>query len=493
MKTKTYALRGACLSLLSGVVLWLAFPPLKLGGFAWMALAIVFTAQIKYAPTRRLFGLYAALGPSVTVLLLIRGVPAGYTLLYAAPVLVFALIYLFTFWQRELALKNNAKYFTALAALGIIATEFIRQPTPIGQFACLAMTQIRHPIFLQIVSMFGVYGVTVLIVVVNCTLALFVAYRENLKAVNRQMRVNGLIIMGLMLANIILWVRPIPEIGRIKVAAAQFGYVPEAKTHQGLKAFDAAVRKKDFPGAARLAIDALEPITRTTASRGAQLIVWPETILDVDPDKHPDIQRRVTAIARGTRATFVFGHYNFLPGHEKEANPPGTNKATVIGPDGRALLVYEKIHRVTSFGVEKGPVGHDPGVVDTPAGRLGVMICYDADYQDVARAAVKNGAKILIVPSHDLALFLTRLHPWMAYFRAIELRRSLVKSDYVFGTLIVDPKGRVLADPADGRNISVTDVPLTDDANPQLPIILFPWLAAAALAVCVALAARDKG
>ena len=86
----------------------------------------------------------------------------------------------------------------------------------------------------------------------------------------------------------------------------------------------------------------------------------------------------------------------------------------------------------------------------------------------------------------------------MSWAMVIHAGSSWFSETYPIRASVGGPRRRestpsTLADPADGRNISVTDVPLTDDANPQLPIILFPWLAAAALAVCVALAARDKG
>ena len=42
--------------------------------------------------------------------------------------------------------------------------------------------------------------------------------------------------------------------------------------------------------------------------------------------------------------------------------------------------------------------GADPGVFDTPWGRIGVAICYDVEFPEICRAAAHAGATILVVP-----------------------------------------------------------------------------------------------
>jgi apolipoprotein N-acyltransferase len=141
--------------------------------------------------------------------------------------------------------------------------------------------------------------------------------------------------------------------------------------------------------------------------------------------------------------------------------------AAVFDPRGRIIHRYHKQKYVRMAGIENGPSGNISSVADTVLGRLAVMICYDADYPALPAEFASAGGEIFIVPSHDLAGFLTRHHPSMEMFRGVENRRTMVKSDYVHGTLIMDPKGRILADPPDGRHIVMAEVPLTRHGTRQ--------------------------
>jgi predicted amidohydrolase len=46
-------------------------------------------------------------------------------------------------------------------------------------------------------------------------------------------------------------------------------------------------------------------------------------------------------------------------------------------------------------------VHNDYPVFETPAGKLGTIICYDLTYADTARGAAHNGAQLIAAPSND--------------------------------------------------------------------------------------------
>jgi deaminated glutathione amidase len=164
----------------------------------------------------------------------------------------------------------------------------------------------------------------------------------------------------------------------------------------------------------------------------------------------------------------------------------------VFDPDGRALSCYRKIHL---FDVDLPDCGEsyretasmDPGdklvTVDTPAGRLGLSICYDLRFPELYRSLVDKGARLFSVPA--AFTFATGTAHWHTLLRA----RAIENLSYViaagqygrhpngrttFGhSLIVDPWGRILAEQESGDGVVVAEI------DPGLPLKLrseFPVL-----------------
>jgi deaminated glutathione amidase len=78
------------------------------------------------------------------------------------------------------------------------------------------------------------------------------------------------------------------------------------------------------------------------------------------------------------------------------------NAAVVISSFGEVLGVYRKTH---PFGTERSDrggwvtPGEDTLVVDTPLGRIGVIICFDGDYPELSRITAIQGAEVICRPS----------------------------------------------------------------------------------------------
>jgi predicted amidohydrolase len=74
----------------------------------------------------------------------------------------------------------------------------------------------------------------------------------------------------------------------------------------------------------------------------------------------------------------------------------------VLSPAGELLGVYRKTHPFSSERVDRGgwvTPGEDILVVDTPLGRIGVIICFDGDYPELARITALAGAELICRPS----------------------------------------------------------------------------------------------
>lgn len=74
------------------------------------------------------------------------------------------------------------------------------------------------------------------------------------------------------------------------------------------------------------------------------------------------------------------------------------NTTSVINPDGEVIKRYRKIYPFYPYEKDVAQ-GNDIVVFDVPQGRIGVAICYDIWFPEVARAMVCEGAEILIYPT----------------------------------------------------------------------------------------------
>ena len=79
------------------------------------------------------------------------------------------------------------------------------------------------------------------------------------------------------------------------------------------------------------------------------------------------------------------------------------NTAVVFGPNGKILGKYRKMHIPDDPGFSEkfyfspGDIGFHP--IDTPVGRLGILVCWDQWYPEAARLMALRGAQILIYPT----------------------------------------------------------------------------------------------
>jgi predicted amidohydrolase len=151
----------------------------------------------------------------------------------------------------------------------------------------------------------------------------------------------------------------------------------------------------------------VEYLHRCVDATGAQLVVLPEAASTgftpgVDPQRLWDlvpgsITEPIREAARGLGVHVVFGTYERGPER-------GTvyNTAMVAGPDGEVLGAYRKTHLFC--GEERAGGGWvTPGdaavVVNTALARIGLIICFDGDYPELARIEAVRGAEVICRPS----------------------------------------------------------------------------------------------
>ncbi len=208
-------------------------------------------------------------------------------------------------------------------------------------------------------------------------------------------------------------------------------------------------------------VDRYLSLTRDAVSRGAEVVIWPESATPFYFDEEPAGQAVVRGLVRSTGAPLLFGTDEVEHGETTRF----FNSAFMLDSAGATAAVYRKMHLVP-FGEYVpfknllffvGPLvesvsDFSPGERVTMLPVLGHMmstaICYEVTYPELMREAVRQGSELLTTITND-AWYGESSAPFqhfeMAAMRAIEQGRYLVRAANTGITGIVDPYGRVLA------------------------------------------------
>lgn len=194
----------------------------------------------------------------------------------------------------------------------------------------------------------------------------------------------------------------------------------------------------------------------------ADLAVWPETALPFYLQEPNTFSVAVRKAVREAGVPVLTG----TPAYTYDANDKVFlmhNRAVLLDADAAGKGFYDKEHLVP-FG-EYVPMGEllpfikklAEGAGDFVPGRsteplrlgplrLGVLICYETIFPELAQARVTHGANLLVNISND-AWFgrssapLQHLH--LSVLRAVEQRRSIVRATNTGISAFIDPRGRI--------------------------------------------------
>lgn len=428
---------GVALALLTPVLVQVAFPPVGVWPAILVAYVPMLVAQHRVLPAR-----WSGLGPAIGVGgsfgvhlspgLVDGGLPA---LAVLWPVLVGALVYPLFRGSRRFHERTGYRWFLVSAPVVWVALDFLRTLADevfAATFGYPGYALWDHPALLQPISVVGMNGLELLLLVASWAVAGAVLGALDHRADPAAAAAPVPTVPRFP------WRRAVAGLAAVGVALAAWTATSAALLDDGEPAVTVAAVQT---GVDRDSDDVDERFrrdveqTRAAAARGAQLVVWNEKGLDADPREERTDELRALAAETGAHLVIGFGFEDDEGRHH--------NEVTLLTPEGEFLGAYGKDHP-GSFAGDFSDTGGTYPVYETALGRIATIICYDLDFTDTARHMARGGAQLVATPSADVPS-LGYVHYTHLVFRAIENRVSMVKADNEFDSAIIDPYGRVLA------------------------------------------------
>ncbi len=437
-------LLGVAFSSLTAVLMTLAFPPYGLWPLVFVGLVPMIVAQHRVLPPR-LSGLAYAIG--------VGGIFAGYFgamfaggpwFMRALPLTIGLVAGLASARDRAFHQRTGHRWLVLQGACVWVGIEMIRGLVPVlGTWGFAAYALYAQPWLIQPVSVVGVYGLSLLVLLVNHTLGLGALAVFD----SRWLLDSDLQPVDPRRARRWLW-----AVAIVLCAWVGLSLLIDQHGASGTQTVRVAAIQPGFRVASEVGLAELLDLTRQAADRGAELIVWHEGALPFDPQvEHNAV---LQSLAAETGAHLVMGY-------SVRSEVGVRNEAVILGPDGVFRGPYGKDHPVAWSGessVTKGPYAS----YATELGDLGIVICYDIDFTDTTRSVASRGAQLVAVPSFDWRAVAAK-HYTHLVFRAVENRVAAVKADVAFDSAIIAPDGRILSasvTPDGAQTVLVADVPM---------------------------------
>lgn len=140
----------------------------------------------------------------------------------------------------------------------------------------------------------------------------------------------------------------------------------------------------------------------------------------------------------------------------------------LIDSSGKLVSKYQKIHLYDALGFKESAklaAGSKlPKPQKSKIGKIGMMVCYDLRFPEIARLLATDGAQILFAPSAWVRGPMKEEH-WIAInkTRAIENGCYVVSPDqvgniYCGRSIIVDPFGKIILDMKQKQGIGIAEI-----------------------------------
>lgn len=451
--------RKVLFAILSGVMLTASFPPGKLSFLAWFAIVPLLKSLERGSPFLAFkLGFIAGTAHYLTLIYWITTVLGHYGNLNS--LLTFSIFLLLCFYlalypalfcSLTSCLKDSGIDLVLMAGFWV-SLEFVRAKLLTGFPWCLlGYTQYKHIGLIQIADLCGVYGLSFFIILLN-GLIFRLFFKGSFK--NKAFPKWETLVTALIAGGIFGYGQYCLSADKMK---KQYHKNIKAATIQG----NINQSVKWNPAYQTSTVATYQKLTRAVHDFSPDLIVWPETSMPFFFQNKGELTRKVFSLAKESGASLVFGcpAYKHIGGTTRYFN-----RAYLITPDNKPPKYYDKVHLVP-FG-EYVPLKKFlffvnrlvPAAGDFKSGDrtvvlshrnllIGISICFEAIFPEIAREQARIGANILVNLTNDAWFGMTSApyqHLSMAVFRAVENRRPMIRSANTGFSAFIGTQGQII-------------------------------------------------
>jgi len=441
-----FGFRLAC-TVAGPALLSLAFPPFDVGPIALIALVPLFLLWSKLTWKQAFWWGWLA------------GILMFLTILYWTSITIFEFVGAWSSLALTLlcAIEGFAVAATAVSAalvgkgafrlgsiFGVPAAwvifESIRTNGSLGvPFGQLGLVASHMLWLLPIAALGGVYLLTAVVALANAAVAAILVG-------SRSLRIAGAVVLGF-LAVIVA----ISDTRRVDALAPATLRVAIA---QGNIEQDVKWTPQVFVQSQKIYAN----MTREAASRGARVVVWPETAITTSAPQDRMLLQKLTGLAAST-------HVWMLAGTIDTPTPQGYYNALIdLTPQGSVSGIYHK-HWLVPFAeylpfanlLRRLPImdqastflaGPGPHVLSAGGYSWGPLICYESAFAPYARATVNAGADVIVIATDD-AWFNSTPEPYqhadIAAVQAVATGRWIVRAASTGISEIINPHGVIVS------------------------------------------------
>jgi len=363
--------------------------------------------------------------------------------------IIFGLVVLFLYvgLYFGIAILAARKIGTWSLPFAIVGLEYIRGIGELGfPWLSFGYTQARYPLFIQQAAIYGVYGISFWLVLLN--VAIYHAFRKR--------KLKNILIPALIFLLPVIYGFTRPHIPNKRIA--HVGIV-QPNIDPNLK-FSRELRYKTFELFMNLSARCTN-IALQKHEDSLDLIIWPETATPVflkSPGRYQDL---VMHLADRLQTPIFTGTAIYEP-QDREI----FNGAVLVEPNYGIRQEYRKIHlvpfgehipfdhqipllRTVDFGEGDYTPGTEHTVFQTKDFRFSCLICFESIFPALSRESVNRGAEMLLNITNDGwfgKISGAQQHNNMAILRSVENGVVLLRSANTGISMIVDQHGRVLVE-----------------------------------------------
>jgi len=459
-KQSALSLRDLFQAILSGLLLTASFPPGKFSFLAWIALIPLLVSIQDKAPRNAFrLGFIAGFFHFITLMYWIivvlkqyGNLPLAVSLLALLLLSFFLALYpgLFSCFTCQI---NRSPFSIFFMAAFWVSLEYARAHLVTGFPWCLlGYSQYEHLAIIQIANLFGIYGISFLIVLVNGLI--FQSFFMEKRTKRAFLKWEWLFVVLLTAGTLTYGSHQVAQKNaRTKTAPQINAAVVQANIDQSVK-WKPAYQSQTLQTYFRL--------SRSVADSKPALIVWPETALPFFYQDAPGFSPKMRGLSNELGAALLFGSPAYKRINRKIRY---YNRAYMITPDVTFTQYYDKRHLVP-FG-EYVPLkqylpfinhlvqaagnfaqGNRQGPLKDKDLSLGVLICFEAIFPELARDLSREGANLLVNITNDAWFGATSApyqHLSMAVFRSVETGLPMIRAANTGFSAFIGSDGAILS------------------------------------------------